>query len=357
MIKKIAFLFLLQVGTNWSLTAQIQSGFEFANFDTLKVIDGRDLTTKGYYGNADNNGNGKFFYAPITWDTSFGGYWKSGWALSKVIDTAVEPSDYTKHLYAARPGTGAKGPFDQGWAIGQNGSKLYFVDPVDGKNLLADIGLMLGGFYYSNTTYAYNSMLLGDFIGKKFGGDSKNDPDYFTLTVLSHGRNWTDNKYLCDTATYPLADFTFADTAKDFILSQWAYADVTSEFLFIDSLEFKLSSSDVGQFGMNTPAFFAIDALQIFQIESVEKMNKSISLSVYPNPTEDQLNLTLEVKPKAIQILDASGKSFQLPTSEWRVLADNSYDFQVDVSGLSSGLYVISILTDGGVVSQSFVRK
>lgn len=357
-MKKNIVLILLQAVGTFTLSAQIQSGFEFANFDTLKVIDGSDLITKGYYGNADNNGTGKFFYAPILWDTSFGGYWKSGWALSKLIDTTEEPSDYTKHLYAARPGTGAKGVFDQSWAIGQNGSKLYFTDPADGKNLLYDLGFILEGFYYTNTTYAYNSMLLGDFVGKKFGGDTKKDPDFFTLTVLSHGKSLIDQKYNCDTFTYPLADFTFSDTAKDFILSKWAFADFSLESLrIIDSLEFKLSSSDVGDFGMNTPAFFAIDALQISRFESVDNIDKSELLSLYPNPSENVLNLTVAATPVGIQVRDLSGKLIQLPTSDWKVLENKSYTLQMDITELSAGMYVVSIGSDKGIVAQAFTKK
>jgi len=61
-----------------SLQAQVSAGFEFADYDTTKIINGSDGKTTGYYGNADNNGSGMYFYAPIQWDTAFGGYWKSG---------------------------------------------------------------------------------------------------------------------------------------------------------------------------------------------------------------------------------------------------------------------------------------
>lgn len=63
-MKKNIVLILLQAVGTFTLSAQIQSGFEFANFDTLKVIDGSDLITKGYYGNADNNGPVNFSMHP-----------------------------------------------------------------------------------------------------------------------------------------------------------------------------------------------------------------------------------------------------------------------------------------------------
>jgi len=155
-----------------------------------------------------------------------------------------------------------------------------------------------------------------------------------------------------------LADFTFSDTAKDFILSKWAFADFSLESLrIIDSLEFKLSSSDVGDFGMNTPAFFAIDALQISRFESVDNIDKSELLSLYPNPSENVLNLTVAATPVGIQVRDLSGKLIQLPTTDWKVLENKSYTLQMDITELSAGMYVVSIGSDKGIVAQAFTKK
>jgi hypothetical protein len=66
-----------------------------------------------------------------------------------------------------------------------------------------------------------------------------------------------------------LADYRFADNRDDYILDTWQYVDLTSLGM-IKSLEFTLSSSDIGEWGMNTPAYFAIDTL--------------VSQSVYDRP-------------------------------------------------------------------------
>ena len=55
-----------------------------------------------------------------------------------------------------------------------------------------------------------------------------------------------------------LADFRFEDTADDFVLSEWMELDL-SALAQADRLYFGLDSSDNGMFGMNTPAYFAID--------------------------------------------------------------------------------------------------
>lgn len=351
-ITLLSLSFLLGIG---SLQSQVQSGFEFANYDTLKVINGSDGKTTGYYGNADNNGTGKYFYVPIEWDTSFGGYWKSGWALSKVIDTTEESSNYTKHLFAARPGNGARGVFDQAWALGQNGSKLYFIDPATGNNLISNMGLKLNSFYYTNTTFAYNSMLFGDFVGKKFGGSNGQDPDFFTLTVLIHGKNIMDNSYQCDTMVLPLADFTFSDSTKDYIVKNWKLAEVTRQL--VDSMEFRLSSSDVGDWGMNTPAFFALDALEFSMLESTQAIPFNGAVSLYPNPVASQVRVDVDAKPLGIQCIDNQGRNIRIPVSAISETADGVFRFQADVEFLSDGIYRFVILTNQGVVTLPFVKN
>ena len=57
-----------------------------------------------------------------------------------------------------------------------------------------------------------------------------------------------------------LADYRFADNGEDYIVDTWEYIDLSS-LGAVKSLEFGLSSSDVGDFGMNTPAYFALDTV------------------------------------------------------------------------------------------------
>lgn len=345
----IALTFLMGI---FSVNAQIRSGFEFANFDTLRVINGSDGVTKGYYGNADNNGSGKYFYAPILWED---GYWKSGWALSRLIDTTEEPSDYTKHLYAARPGTGAFGVFDQTWAVGQHGAKLYFIDPATGNNLIANMGLQLKRFHYTNTTFAYNSMRYGDLIGKKFGGDSGTDADYFTLTVLLHGKNISSNSYQCDTLKLPLADFTFADNAQDYIVRNWKEAAIYMPLL--DSMEFLLSSSDVGDWGMNTPSFFVLDALEFDLVESVNTPKRNQTIPVYPNPSSSRITMELPAKLLDIQWLDMQGRKCNVELANIASKEDGFFIYDANIQHLSAGIYQINLLTAQGVIHASFVKQ
>lgn len=113
------------------------------------------------------------------------------------------------------------------------------------------------GVYITNTTFAYLSMKEGDGFAKKFGGDSGNDEDWFKLTIKGYDE---DNKET-GTIDFYLADFRFADKSKDYILDEWKWVDLSSLGL-VKKLEFTLSSTDNNPtFGMNTPAYFAMDNL------------------------------------------------------------------------------------------------
>ena len=57
-----------------------------------------------------------------------------------------------------------------------------------------------------------------------------------------------------------LADFRFADNSLDYIVRDWRFVDL-SGLGVVSRLEFDLASSDSGAFGINTPAYFAMDSL------------------------------------------------------------------------------------------------
>jgi hypothetical protein len=110
--------------------------------------------------------------------------------------------------------------------------------------------------YFTNTTYAYLDMLNGSQYSKKFGGDTGADPDWFLLTITGK----TAAGAATGTVDFYLADFRFADNLKDYIVHDWRAADL-SGLGAVKSLEFTLTSSDSSQWGMNTPAYFAMDTL------------------------------------------------------------------------------------------------
>jgi hypothetical protein len=186
---------------------------------------------------------GVHFSNSYTFDTQFNyGYW-SGFSYSRV--NAGNLAGF-ENQYAAKPG------------IGSDGSAHYAVvyNAFSG-NAIVTFGaqVQLSSIDVSNTAYTYFSMRDGDQFAKKFGGDSGNDEDFFKLEI--QGFRGT---VATGSVDFFLADYRFADNSQDYLVDQWARVNLSS-LGAVDSLKFALSSSDLGQFGMNTPAYFAMDRI------------------------------------------------------------------------------------------------
>jgi hypothetical protein len=98
-------------------------------------------------------------------------------------------------------------------------------------------------------------MLNGDGFSKQFGGASGDDPDWLRLDIIGmNGQSATG------TVPFYLADYRFADNSQDYVVSDWTWVDL-SALGPVTALMFDLSSTDMGPFGMNTPAYFVMDDL------------------------------------------------------------------------------------------------
>lgn len=122
--------------------------------------------------------------------------------------------------------------------------------------------VLFGGFYVANTDMAYITMRDGTLFNKKFGGESGNDPDWFRLKVWGLR---ADNS-LTQEITHYLADFRNEDNALDYIQDDWRWVDL-QPLGAVKSLHFILESSDSGDYGINTPAYFCMDNLTVLNTQ------------------------------------------------------------------------------------------
>jgi len=221
------------------LGAAAPAGAYLVSFEDLSLAAG------SYWDGAD--GSGGFYSGPAhfnnTYDQAFG-YWE-GFAYSNIADalTAGQAGQYN-----AIAGSGQGGSAN--YAIGYAGG---FFDP---PTIRLDVPRVLEGLYVTNNNWAYYSMLGGDMFAKKFGGPSGDEPDWFRLTV--RGRD--AQGVVTGSVDFYLADFRSADPAGDYIVDSWEYLDLRALGV-VKSVEFSLGSSDTSSWGMNTPAYFAIDSV------------------------------------------------------------------------------------------------
>ncbi|HLP11866.1 MAG TPA: DUF4465 domain-containing protein [Flavobacteriales bacterium] len=293
------------------LKSQTISTFSEVALGPNSYNNGSDLSG-GY-----NSGNAFF---ENYYDTSWGGYWSSGWVISNIYDTVTQPSDFFSQLYNAReiaPLTS-----DSNFAIGTQYSRIVLTGTAVGK--------VVNGFHITNSSYAYNSMKLGDSFAKKFGGASGTDPDYFKLVV----KNYYAGVMGTDSVVFFLADYTSPSSAGDYIVDGWAWVDLTP-LGNTDSLEFILRSTDVGSFGINTPLYYAIDNFTTADSPSaVGDLNAGNPISVYPNPFSNTINIHVSGTIHAT-LSDASGKVM--------VNANGNNTVKIDTEAFAPGIYFLTV--------------
>ncbi|WP_406697341.1 Ig-like domain-containing protein [Singulisphaera sp. Ch08] len=178
----------------------------------------------------------------------FGGIW-SGWAISNSTDTTT--SGYTNQ-YSAITGSGADGSQTYGVAFTFGGAADPF-HPAGSFVNLPD-GATPVSIEVTNTTYAYLSMLNGDFSVSAFAAG-----DFFRLTIEGYtGPDGTGTKV--GEVDFDLANFL---GSNHYIINTWQTVDL-APLSGAGSLQFGLESSQNHPlYGMNTAAFFAADNLTV----------------------------------------------------------------------------------------------
>ena len=153
--------------------------------------------------------------------------------------------------------------------------------------VLGDEAVEVPGFYITNSAYAYNSLTGGDSFAKKFGLG-----DWFKLTITGYDAN----DEITGTKEYYLADLRDAD--KAYIINDWRYVDLSS-LGKVKKLGFALSSTDNGDYGMNTPAYFCFDNFGAEGEEVLPEKNVTFPLEIatfedIEIPAESHISVTTE---------------------------------------------------------------
>lgn len=211
-----------------------------------RLIDFEPLTpAAGTYWNG-LDGSGGFTLADIHFgnrytDFGWGFYSWGGFALSAVEDTTTSGHENQYAVYT--PGKA----FNHG--------SVYAVVYDDGLVALDfPYPARVRGFSINNTTYTALSIQHGSAFSAPFSTN-----DWFKLTVTGYDHLDAPTGAL----EYYLADYRAADTNDWHLQAGWGWFDLTGLGPRVRRLEFALSSSDIGSWGMNTPAYFAMDRLEI----------------------------------------------------------------------------------------------
>ncbi|MEN9304173.1 MAG: hypothetical protein RL264_2602 [Bacteroidota bacterium] len=321
---KNKLLTIALIATN-VVSAQMYSTLENLNLNDNTYLNGSEATMGTTY--SDN-----FALYHNVYDTSFGGYWASGWAISTMID--VTTAGFS-NLYSSIAGSGHN---SRTYAVGQQNAWISLNPSMP----------QLDSIYITNSTYAALSMRDGDDFAKKFGGVTGNDPDFFRLII----RAYSAGVQRPDSVVFYLADYRFEDNSLDYIVNDWRAVNINALGGALDSLNFELQSSDVGAFGMNTPAFFCIDDLysSIACIGISEKASQVVS--VYPNPFNEQFSVKLDATCEAIEA--------EIYTIDGQLVSTKKLDkmnHSVSSKEWESGIYIFKWKQNGLVFQQRIVKQ
>lgn len=294
-----------------------------------------NLAPDDYYNGSDDAG--QIVIGDIVLSNYYDQAWASwsGFAVSNVVDVTTPGFS---NQYASYAGGGAA-------------SENYGVFYYDGDITFAQ-DRVVTSIDITNTTYAGLSMLNGDSYSKQFGSingadgnpDGTNGEDFFLLQIVALD---DQDQPVADTVEFYLADYRFSDDNQDYIVDAWETVDFQPSTI-ARKLKFILSSSDNGQFGMNTPAYFALDNLVSAPAVSGIQEAGIIALEAYPNPfntgirvkTQEEVDLSISTGSGAVVLKDhTSGES------------------TYDLSELPAGIYFLTVRSSNGQSTQKLIKR
>ena len=220
-----------------------------------KIVDFENLSvgTSGYWNGSDLTGS--FTSSGMIFTNEYNTTYSSwqGYSYSQKADIATSGFD---NQFSVFDGTN-----------GNNNFAIYY--PPYGGDLYAGFSLGTEKPFQSvsicNSTYAALSMKNGDPFAKKFGGVSGNDKDWFKMTIIGYDALGDSVKAI----DFYLADYRFDDNSKDYIVNKWTTVDLLS-LGKINKITFRFSSTDMGAYGMNTPAIVCLDNIKYDVVTSAE---------------------------------------------------------------------------------------
>ena len=305
----------------------------FMTAQTTASFEELDVPDTGFLDGSDNSGGFEsgHIFLPNEYNESYN-FW-TGWAISASTDTTTPGFE---NQYSSISGNGYN---SDNYAVSFSSSEniVNLREEAEGNPVL--------GLWVNNSTYAYLSMQDGDAFAKKFGGIDGSDPDYFLLTI----KKYQNGALSQDSVDFYLADYRFAEAESDYIINEWTYVDLTS-LGDVDSLSLSLSSTDIGAFGMNTPAYFCIDDLTTADgPSSTSQIVEIQDIQIYPNPATNFIHLKAhEASKGAYKIYDLNGSMVM----NGNLMVGKS----VDISSLNKGQYIFQF-NEGRNMSKALFLK
>ena len=229
----------------WSLATAIFFSSCEKEKTTVDIIDFEkfELGESGYWNGSD--GSGGVTIGNAHFPNVYNPDWESWYGFSVSNHTDTNTGGYTNQ-YSSIAGSGDDGSSNYAVLYSFASDTITFLVPEK-----------VTGISLCNSTYAYLTMLNGDDFSSKFGGESGDDPDYFTLYIKGIDENGQHK----GTFEIGLADYRNEDEFPDFIGNAWTKVDL-SLLGFVKHLVFSFDSSRKNEWGILTPTYVCIDNIK-----------------------------------------------------------------------------------------------
>ncbi len=206
-----------------------------ATFEDIKID-----AEESFWGNTTKEGENSWTSGGYT----FGTYYSNAYGYDYYSNFVVSNNKNTD-------GTGYTKPYQSTASGAKNGNNyaVFYLETISSASNEVSLPeeATVSGFWVCNNTYAMHSVTNGDSFAKVFG-----QGDYFKLTMTGYDANGE----VTGTVDQMLVDCTVADNWT--YVNDWRWVDLTS-LGNVKSIKFSMSSSDTGNFGINTPLYFCMD--------------------------------------------------------------------------------------------------
>ena len=269
--------------------------------------------------------SGAFTISGAAFSNNFNTDWSSWAGFSVSAEVDVTTAGWLNQ-YSAFAGSGANE--SEKFAVYYPHGEITFSVPTE----LVSIAV-------TNTTYAALAMRDGDDFAKQFGSifnaageeDGTEGKDFFKLTIIGVD---ADDEVTGEVEFY-LADYRSDDASEHYILDTWQTVDLAA-LGSVTKILFELESSDVADWGMWTPEYFALDDLKFNQTSSGIAQERMVNYEIYPNPAQNFVHIASSENVNfELNLLSASGS----------IISNSSNNFRhnLDLSDLTNGVYFLQM--------------
>lgn len=131
----------------------------------------------------------------------------------------------------------------------------------------------------------------------------------------------------------------------------WKYSNM-GPFAIVDTFVYFVKTRDTSYYKLSFNRFVGASAGKtVFSLKNESLSNKTIKskagITLYPNPAADVVTIRTEATVLNVKVMTATGSEVELPVN------NNS----IQTSGLSSGLYLLTITTDKGTETIKLIKE